>query len=77
MKTSIQAIIALVLVLIVVIGIFGVVSGVFNDAGQNIKKGGNESGSQLDCVLKNPSEAERECRENSDLEVEKLDVRKA
>lgn len=77
MKTSIQALIGLVLVLIVVIGIYAAASGVFGNAGQNIEGGGEQSGDQLDCILNNPSSSESACRDqNTDLEVKQENVQK-
>lgn len=74
MRTSVQAIIGLVLVLIVVIGVYAAVSGVLNNAGDGIGEGGEGSGTKLECVLGNPSQADDECREDTSLEVTEKDV---
>lgn len=69
MKTSIQAIIVLLLVLIVVIGIYGAASGVLGNAGGNIEDGGEKSGTRLECVLSNPTTADSACKEDTKMEV--------
>jgi len=77
MRTSIQALIAVVMVLIVVIGIYAAASGVIGQSGQNIEDGGEQSGTQLDCVLNNPSSSDSACRdEDTDLEVKQENAQK-
>jgi len=76
MKTSIQALIALVLVIIVVVGVYAAASGVFGNAGQNIEEGGDNAGSQLDCILGSPSNADEKCKTSSTTEVNERDVQK-
>jgi len=74
MRTSIQALIALVLVLMVVVGIYAAGSGVFNTAGSNIENEGNESGNRLECIFANPESSDSACRTQSGLEVNERDV---
>lgn len=70
MRTSVQALIALVLVLMVVIGIYAVGSGVFSNAGSTIEGSGDESGNRMDCIFSNPESADSACTsEDSNLEV--------
>lgn len=72
MRTSIQALIALVIVLMVVIGVYGAVSGTFNSAGTNIEEGGNSSGNRLDCVFQNPSSSDSACDREGKLKQEEV-----
>lgn len=61
MRTSVQALIALVIVLMVVVGVYSVTSGTFNTAGENIEEGGESSSNRLDCVFGNPSSSDSAC----------------
>lgn len=77
MRTSVQALIALVLVLMVVVGIYAVGSSVFNNAGSTIDDSGQESGNRMDCIFSNPESADSACRsEESNLEVKEENARK-
>lgn len=77
MRTSVQALIALVLVLMVVVGIYAVGSSVFNNAGSTIGDSGQESGNRMDCIFSNPESADSACRsEESNLEVKEENARK-
>lgn len=77
MRTSIQVLLAMILVLIVILGIYAAGSTVFNSAGGNIKKGGDESGVRMDCIFQNPRSADSACKSDSALEVKaNYDARK-
>jgi len=76
MRTSVQALIALVLVLMVVVGIYAAGSGVFGSAGSNIENEGNESGNRMECIFANPESSDSACRSQSNLEVMKENVAK-
>jgi hypothetical protein len=75
MKTSIQALIAIILVILVILGIYTAGSTVFDSAGGNIEEGGNESGIRMDCIFKNPQSADSACRTRSELNLVEKDVR--
>lgn len=77
MRTSVQALIALVLVLMVVVGIYAVGSSVFNNAGSTIDDSGQESGNRMDCIFANPESADSACRsQESSMEVKEENARK-
>lgn len=68
MRTSIQAIIALVIVLMVVVGIYAAASNTFNSAGDNVKQGGSDSSDRLECIFGNPATSDAACDRESNLE---------
>lgn len=76
MRTSVQALLAIILVIIVILGIYTASSVVFDSAGDNIKEGGNESGIRMECIFQNPSSADSACRRGSDMEVKEESVKK-
>lgn len=77
MRTSVQALIALVIVILVVVGIYGATSNVFGQTGDNIEQGGNESGSRMECIFNNPRSSDTACQRESSLEVKTKNVQKA
>lgn len=76
MRTSVQALLAVIMVLIVVAGIYAASSGVIDSSGDNIEDGGNESGIRMDCIFQNPRSSDSACRRDSGHEVRENNVAK-
>lgn len=74
MRTSVQAVLGIILVLVVITGIYIAGSTVFDSAGGNIEEGGNESGIRMDCIFQNPESSDEACKRDSSLEVVERDV---
>lgn len=68
MRTSVQALLAVIIVLMVVAGIYAASSGVIDSAGGNIEDGGDESGLRMECIFANPESSDSACIEDSNYE---------
>lgn len=69
MRTAVQALIVILLVITVILGIYVSSSSVFGQAGGNITESGENTGGQMDCVLSNPTSADSACRRDTSIEV--------
>lgn len=76
MRTSVQAVLGIILVLVVITGIYMAGSSVFDSAGGNIEDSGNESGIRMDCIFQNQESSDEACRKDSSFEVMERDVQK-
>lgn len=74
MRTSVQALLAVIMVLIVVTGIYAASSGVIDSAGGNIEDEGDNSGVKMECIFANQESSDSACIEDSDLEVREENV---
>lgn len=68
MRTAVQALIVILLVITVILGIYMSSASVFGQAGGNITDSGENSGGQLDCVLSNPTSADSACSRDTSME---------
>lgn len=61
MDIPVKLVVAIVIALVVVAGVYGAITAVFDTSGDQLRDEGSDVGDQLDCVLGNKEDAFDEC----------------